>query len=115
MNTVNRYHGIVEKVSPDKTEITLRLPKGGILQARNEGFEVGDQVCFIMDPLGKSVIKVMPKILADVQVLVGSSPELQGVMMKPQEDVRAEEEFEEYEYEHTEFDWEDEDGKCIIE
>jgi len=113
MKFVNQYHGIVEKVSPDKTKITLRLPKGGLIEAKNEGFEVGDQVCFLMDPLGRKVIKVTPKILADVQVLIGSSPELQGALMEVLEDVRDDEDFNEFEYELTE--WEENHGECIVE
>ena len=113
MKSVNRYHGIVEKVSLDKTKVTLRLPKGGLIEAKNEGFEIGNQVCFIMDPLGRKVIKVIPKILADVQVLVGSSPELQGALIEPPEDLRDEEDFGEYEYELKE--WEADNGECIVE
>ena len=74
IGNLNDHEAIVQSVSNDKTEITLLLPKGGITKAKNEGFEVGDHICFLLDPSNKRITKVVPKLVADLIVEVGSDP-----------------------------------------
>ena len=74
VSIINDHEAIVQSVSDDKTEITLLLPRGGTAKAKNEGFEVGDNVCFILDPSNKIITKVLPKLVADITAAVGSDP-----------------------------------------
>jgi len=94
---LNQYEGIVQSISNDKTEITLLMPRGGLVKAKNEGFEVGDHICLLLDPAKKKIIKILPKLVADITVSIGSDPILRGSM----EDTPNPEEidFSEYEFE----------------
>lgn len=94
---LNQFEGIVQSVSNDKTEITLLMPRGGLVKAKNEGFEVGDHICLLLDPVKKKIIKVLPKLVADITVAIGSDPILRNSM----EDAPNPEEidFDEYEFE----------------
>lgn len=74
VDTLNEHEAIVQSISSNKLEITLLLPRGGIVKAKNEGFEVGDNVCFILDPSKKKITKVLPKLIADLTTAVGSDP-----------------------------------------
>ena len=76
----NKHEAIVQSVSDDKTEITLLLPRGGIAKAKNEGFEVGDHVCFLLDSSKKKITKVLPKLFADLTVAVGSDPIMRAAL-----------------------------------
>ena len=95
-HTINEFKGIVQHVSKDKTEITISLPKGGRIKARNEGFEAGDNVCFIMNNAGTKVVKVFPKLVADLTAIVGEDPTLAGSLIE-RPDNEEEEDFNEYE------------------
>ena len=74
ISSANDNEAIVQSVSNDKTEITLLLPRGGLVKAKNEGFETGDHVCFLLDSSQKKITKVLPKLFADLTVAVGSDP-----------------------------------------
>lgn len=74
VDTLNEHEAIVQSISNNKLEITLLLPRGGLVKAKNEGFEVGDNVCFILDPSKKKITKVLPKLIADLTTAVGSDP-----------------------------------------
>jgi hypothetical protein len=74
ISNANDNEAIVQSVSNDKTEITLLLPRGGLIKAKNEGFETGDHVCFLLDSSQKKITKVLPKLFADLTVAVGSDP-----------------------------------------
>lgn len=80
MRKLNANYGTVRTVSHDRSEITIGMPTGGSIQCRNEGFEVGQVVCFVLDALGRRVIKVLPKDIADMQVYLGMNPELQEAL-----------------------------------
>jgi len=95
-HTINVCKGIVQHISKDKTEITISLPKGGSIKARNEGFEAGDNVCFIMNNAGTKVVKVFPKLVADLTAIVGEDPTLAGSLIE-RPDNEEEEDFNEYE------------------
>jgi hypothetical protein len=99
-NRINELKGIVQKVSKDKTQITLSLPKGGKIKARNEGFEIGDQVCFILNSAGTKIIKVLPKLVADITVKSNEDPLLNtSLIERPNEEEASN--FEEYKFEPT--------------
>lgn len=74
VDNLNSHEAIVQSISNNKSKITLLLPRGGVIKAKNEGFEVGDHVCFLLDPSNKKIIKVLPKLVADLTVAVGSDP-----------------------------------------
>jgi len=82
ISIINDHEAIVQSVSNDKMEITLLLPRGGIAKAKNEGFEVGDNVCFILDPSNKIITKVLPKLVADLTVAVGSDPIMRAALQE---------------------------------
>ena len=93
---INDNKGIVTNVSKDKTKIKILLPKGGIVTARNEGFEKGDQVCFILNATRTKIVKVIPKLVADITVMVGSNPILGASIEEQPEDL--DQDFDEYEF-----------------
>jgi len=77
---INANYGTVRSVSHDKSTITIVAPRGGKFKCRNEGFEIGQEVCFILDALNRHIVKVLPKEVADMQALLGLNPDLQEVM-----------------------------------
>jgi len=77
---INANYGIVRSVSNDRTKISISSPRGGIFWCRNEGFEIGQAVCFILDALNRQVKKVLPKEVADMQFIMGLNPELQEAL-----------------------------------
>lgn len=77
---INANYGIVRAVSGDRTTIKVVSPRGGTFKCRNEGFEVGQAVCFILDALNRQIIKVLPKEIADAQYLLGLNPGLQEIL-----------------------------------
>jgi len=94
---INELEGIVQSISKDKLEITLSLPRGGTLKARNEGFEIGERVCFFMNTAGTKIVKVIPKVVADVAAGIGEDPILaSSIVERPDEE---DEDFDEYEIE----------------
>lgn len=68
---INRYFGAVVAIRNNKSEIIIQLPNGGKLTAPNEGFYLGDEVCFDMDPDG-NIVKVNSKLIADTIMTVSS-------------------------------------------
>jgi len=104
---LNKLQGIVQEVSGDKSEISLLLPRGGIIKAKNEGFEIGDHICIIIDPTKKKVLKILPKIIADLTVIIGSDPILQSAIRDAPEDLEID--FDEYEFEPKEIIIEEDD------
>lgn len=77
---INANYGTVRAVSRNKDTIKIVAPRGGIFECRNEGFEVGQAVCFILDTLNRHIVKVLPKEVADMQALMGLNPDLQEIM-----------------------------------
>lgn len=94
---LNQFEGIVQSISNNKTEITLLMPRGGQVKAKNEGFEVSDHVCLLLDPVKKKIIKVLPKLLADITVALGSDPTLRSAMIESPSPEELD--FDEYEFE----------------
>lgn len=82
ISNANDNEAIVQSISNDKTEITLLLPRGGLVKAKNEGFEVGDHVCFLLDSSEKKITKVLPKLFADLTVSVGSDPIMRAALQE---------------------------------
>jgi len=74
---MNEISGRVVRRSSNRSHITVRMPRGGEIRCRNEGFRVGDQVCVITD-CHKHVIRVVPKDVADLQVAMTLDPTLRG-------------------------------------
>jgi len=72
-----KNYGVVRGVSTDSAEITVAMPRGGEFRCKNNGFEIGQPVCFLLDTLGARVIKIWPKEIAALQEYLGSCPELQ--------------------------------------
>jgi len=93
---INDSGGTIISVSKDKTKIKILLDKGGTITARNEGFEKGDQVYFILNAIRTKIIKVIPKIVADATVAIGSNPILRAATEERPDDL--EEDFDEYEF-----------------
>lgn len=88
---LNKHKGVVRSVSPDCTKITIGLPRGGTATAQNEGFDVGDAVCFTLDPSGRRVLRVLPKDVADAKVEIACSETLQHAIMEPDNPIEQEE------------------------
>jgi len=82
VDILNDHEAIVQSISDDKLEITLLLPRGGTIKAKNEGFTTGDHVCFLLDPSNKTIIKVLPKLVADLTVAVGSDPLIRATLQE---------------------------------
>lgn len=77
---INANYGVIRSVSNNRDKIKISSPRGGIFECRNEGFEIGQIVCFILDALNQRVLKVLPKEIADLQLMAGMNPELQEAM-----------------------------------
>lgn len=77
---VNANYGTIRSVSRDRTTVKIAAPRGGIFECQNEGFEVGQEVCFILDALNRRIIKILPKNVADAQYLLGLSLDLQEIL-----------------------------------
>jgi len=77
---VNANYGTIRSVSRDRTTVKIAAPRGGIFECRNEGFEVGQEVCFILDALNRRIIKILPKNVADAQYLLGLNLDLQEIL-----------------------------------
>ena len=77
--------GRVKRVSVDRTEITIALPRGGTLTCRNEGFRIGEEVCFVLDPSERYVIRVMPRDVAEARAMLAADIYLQHAIMEPPE------------------------------
>lgn len=93
---INDKSGTILSVSKDKTSIKVLLPKGGIVKVRNEGFEKGEQVCLIANATKTKIVKVVPKLIADMTAALGSDPILKAATEEQPEDL--EQDFDEYEY-----------------
>ena len=105
IDNTNTHEAIVQSVSKDKSEITLLLPRGGLIKAKNEGFETGDHVCFLLDSSQKKITKVLPKLFADLTVAVGSDPITRAALQEAPDP-------EELDIDGIEFDEEDEPLKA---
>ena len=90
---INEFTGIVTKIFKNKSKIIITLPKGGKIVANNEGFDIGDEICFDISSHGV-VTKIRSKLVADVTLQVGTNHLLETSIREP-----PEEEFDQYEYE----------------
>jgi len=106
---INDNGGTVINVSKNKTKIKILLTKGGIVIARNEGFDKGDKVCFILNAMRTKIIKVIPQLIADVTTAIGSNPTLRSSMDKQPDNI--EDDFDEYEFYDEEIIIEEEDDE----
>jgi len=106
---INDNNGTIISVSEDKTNIKILLSKGGIATARNEGFEKGDSVCFILNATRTKIVKVIPKLVADVAAAIGSDPLLRAATEEEPDDL--EQDFDEYEFYDEEIIIEEEDDE----
>jgi len=79
---INANYGTIRAVSGDRTQVRISSPRGGDFWCRNEGFEVGQAVCYILDTLNRQVKKVLPKEVADMQFIMGLNPELQEALQE---------------------------------
>lgn len=77
MKRLNANYGIVRAISEDRSKITIGMPLGGNVQCQNAGFKVGQAVCFVLDTVNQRIVQVLPKDIADMQVLLGTNPLLQ--------------------------------------
>jgi hypothetical protein len=77
---INANYGVIRSVNKNRDKIKIAAPRGGIFECRNEGFEIGQVVCFILDALNRRVLKVLPKEIADLQLMAGLNPELQEAL-----------------------------------
>jgi hypothetical protein len=74
---LNSNYGIVRRISKDRTTITIALPRGGTFEAKNAGFEIGDEVAFLLDSASQRVVKVIPKDVADARMAIAQNETLQ--------------------------------------
>jgi hypothetical protein len=105
---INDNKGTIINISKDKTKIKILLLKGGTVTARNEGFEKGDKVCFILNAAKTEIVKVIPKLIADVTEVIGSNPILGASTEEQPEDL--DQNFDEYEYYDEEITIEEEEN-----
>lgn len=70
----NSNQGIVSRLLDGGNKVEVRLPRGGRLTCRNRGFEVGDEVCFSLDPSGTLITSITYKAIADMKVALAQSP-----------------------------------------
>jgi len=82
MSNINANYGVVRAVSNNRSTIKIAMPRGGVFECRNEGFEIGQPVCFILDSLKRQIIKVLPKEIADAQLIIGLDPALQEALQE---------------------------------
>jgi len=73
MNWTDAYSGTVIWVSKDKTQIKIQT-KGGIIKVNNEGFKIGDQVMFILDPASNKPLRILPKDIALLKIAMTQEP-----------------------------------------
>jgi len=67
MDWTKAYSGTVIWVSKDKTKIKAKIP-GGVATFDNEGFRVGDEVMFILDPSSNKPLRILPKDVALMKI-----------------------------------------------
>jgi len=82
MSNINANYGVVRAVSNNRSTIKIAMPRGGVFECRNEGFEIGQSVCFILDSLKRQIIKVLPKEIADAQLIIGQDTALQEALQE---------------------------------
>ena len=87
---VNANYGVIRSVNKTRDKVKVSMPRGGIFECRNEGFEIGQIVCFILDALNRRIIKILPKEVADLQLMAGLNPELQEALQDKPIDSDAE-------------------------
>jgi len=73
MDWIKAYSGIVTWVSANKSKIKIRT-KGGVLKCDNEGFRVGDEVMFILDPGSNRPLRILPKDIAQLKLNLIMNP-----------------------------------------
>ena len=81
MNTVDSHHGTVSRLIDNGNSIEIDLPRGGKLQCRNKGFEVGESVCFAIGSKG-NVISLLPCDVAKVKMEIAQNKNLQIILME---------------------------------
>ncbi len=86
---INKNVAIVDRVLDGGQTIILHCELGGRFKCRNKGFEVGDVVCYTIDPLTQQVVHILPKDVADIKVLLAKEPTLQLAMIKEELDVES--------------------------
>jgi hypothetical protein len=74
---INKNIAIVDRVLDGGQTIILHCKLGGRFSCRNQGFEVGDVVCYTIDPLTQQVVHLLPKDVADLKVMLARDPDLQ--------------------------------------
>ena len=109
---INDNSGTIISVSKDKTKVKILLTKGGIVTARNEGFDKGDKVCFILNAMRTKIIKVIPQLIADITAAVSSDPILIASIDEQPDNIEEDEEnFDEHEFYNEEITIEEEEDE----
>ena len=80
---INTNKGTVISISANKTNIKIKTKRGGTFTCRNEGFELGEKVCFILDGIGQNVLKVIPEEVAELKWTLGQDALLKTALMEP--------------------------------
>ena len=80
MDWTNAYSGIVIWVSKDRSKIKVKT-HGGVVTFDNEGFKVGDEIMFILDPGSKRPIRMLPKDIAMLKIAMAQEPMHQLALM----------------------------------
>jgi len=113
---LNDLTGVVKRVFKNKSKIEVLLSKGGKIIADNEGFNIGDTVCFNITTDGH-ITKVISKLVADVTTKVGTNHLLETSIREPPIPTE-EDDSNDYEYESEETIIEGDDNagerKCVF-
>jgi len=71
--------GIVQRTLDNERLIEIKLPRGGTIQCRNKGFEVGEVVCFTLDPMGH-ITNILPIDVALTKVEIAENRNIQNAI-----------------------------------
>ena len=76
-NSINSNVGWVVAELNGGQRITVEAARGGRFTCQNKGFQIGDVVCYLFDPVTKSITSLLPKKVADAEAMIAKDHALQ--------------------------------------